>query len=62
MVGAGVGAAVSAADYDADGKASHRGIVSKDLLDRHLEKSGDFERQWQTGIVLAGFDRMNGLP
>jgi len=37
-------------------------IRLKNLLDREVKQSCDFERQWQSGIKLAGFDRINCLP
>lgn len=36
-------------------------IWLEDLLYRALEKSGNFEGEWQTGVVFAGFNRVDRL-
>src|SRR5688500_16663520 len=39
-----------------------RGLVLEDVLDRQSERPRQPERQRQAGVVLAGFDCVDGLP
>ena len=34
----------------------------EDVLNSLFEKAGNLEGQWESGIVFAGFDGINGLP
>jgi hypothetical protein len=37
------------------------GVVEEDRLDGDGEEAGDAEGEGQRGVVLAGFDRVDGL-